>query len=166
MGRYYEKARKNLKRAEEYYEKSNACNKQYYKVLYKIAKKKERENKWEEAEEVTRRLNSLIVNEHFLQEIMPKQQIYAYKSGMLLGDILFEEKREEEAIQSYEWAMKIAKTDSSFFEAFEEEQVFCFREVLRAGMSIPVTCHRIMECAAVCGDKEKYREYSEILEEL
>ncbi len=157
LGEFYELARSNRKKAGECYYTACRYDKQAYGALYKIALYKTTDERVAQCNE----LIHILLNGYGMDEIMPKQQIYGYKSLVLLGDTYFELGEYLMAVQSYENAKRILETKSNFYKIFENnedctEEVMkdCFAKVVEACMPIQPLLYKIVRCASKYGDKE------------
>ena len=91
-----------------------------------------------------------------MNEAMPGQQLYAYKSLVLLGDIYHAEERHERALE-------LAKTRSLFYEVWDDAHI-SFGSIQKMCMPIHPIYYKIINCAAICNDVNQRAKYYEILQ--
>lgn len=163
FGRYFEKFRKNIERAYLYYEEALKCDPCSYRARYKIAKHRERLGEFNETILMANDIIWLLLNGYSMQELMPKQQIYVYKSFVLLGDTYKQQERYGAATQCYENAKKISCTISRFYLLFSEE---AFKKIAELCMPIQPIYYKMIGCAFQYGDMETVKKCYDALEVL
>lgn len=148
-GRYYEKYEKDMVRAKEQYDLSYQSNPFYYRVLYKEARILMQQQKREDAVYFAERLHQLVLNGYNYKEIMPKQQIYAYKCLMTEGELMMEMQKYDLAEGYYEKAKELAGTESVFFNFFPAEKKENFQQILKQGMPVKLVETQLQRCRSV-----------------
>lgn len=133
LGRYYEKSMGDIPAAENYYKKANSINPAYYRALYKMVCRVDRENQAELAASYAVPLLQILVNGYELNELMPKQQIYAFKSMCLYGKILFDMEKYDVAEKYFRRALEISEAQSHFYDFFPGDREV-FLTVQKQGM--------------------------------
>ena len=121
LGKYYEKKRKNIEKAEIYYRLAVQYNPTEFRSLYKIGKIEEQKRHYNAAAKAANDIIKNVLNGYELFQLMPKQQIYIYKSYVLLGDIFSRRGFYTHAIVGYKRALKVSNITSLFFQVCERD---------------------------------------------
>lgn len=133
LGRYYEKAMEDISTAEKYYNKANSANPSYYRALYKMVCRADREGHPETAAAYAVPLLQILINDYDLQNLMPKQQVYSFKSMSLYGKLMFALEKYDVAERYFNRALEISNAVSRFYDYFPGNQEV-FKNVQRQGM--------------------------------
>ncbi|MCI8949000.1 MAG: hypothetical protein HFG49_03025 [Lachnospiraceae bacterium] len=123
LGKYYEKKRKNIEKAEIYYRMAVEYHPTEFRSLYKIGKIEEQKRHYNAAAKAANDIIKNVLNGYELSKLMPKEQIYIYKSYVLLGDIFSSRGFYTHAIVGYRRALKVSDSTSSLFQIFEGQNV-------------------------------------------
>lgn len=130
-------------------------NDEYHPVMLKIAEMSNPQKGIKLCNEVIR----ILMNGYFMEQVMPKQQIYAYEAFKMLGDIFKRYDDYDTATQCYQNAKKLAETRSEFFGFFDENGTQGFYEIVLRSMPTEPILYRLIECALHEGDREQVEKY-------
>lgn len=164
MGKYLEKKWRRNSSAYEMYLKAYHFNPYMMRALYKLAEIKYKNGKYEKAAEDANEVIRILLNKYPMKDAMPGQQLYAYKSMILLGNIYETQGRCELAIRCYKQTIDLAKTKSRFYEIWDKKGV-SFESVQKMCMPVQPIYYRMINCAAMCNDLEKSADYYRMLRE-
>lgn len=160
LGKYYEKKRKNIEKAETYYQKAVDCNSKEFRSLYKIGKIEEKKKNYIKAMEAANNIIKNVLNGYEIQNLMPKQQIYIYKSYVLLGDIFSNQGFYSHATLAYKRALKIPDNISFFFNTFDEcnEDSKNLKDIIKSCMNKQAVYRKMINVAAKISNMELINE--------
>ena len=94
-----------------------------------------------------------------MESMMPKQQIYAYKCFVLLGDIYNDIEYYDLSTTCYELSIAIANTKSHFHTLDISGKDKCFKELISLCMPQQPVFLKLINCAAKYNDEQKIQEY-------
>lgn len=161
LGKYYEKKRKNNKKAEARYRLSYQFDPLAFRSQYKIAKISEQKKNYYEANKVANDIIDQVLNGYEMSQLMPKQQIYIYKSFVLLGDLFAQNGIYDTAILGYRRALEMSGIVSNFFrqlageEEEEEKKIkIQFANIIKACMPEHPVLTKIISCASKIDNRE------------
>ena len=107
-----------------------------------------------------------VLNGYKREELMPKEQLYIYKTYMMLG-LAFNKLGELNlAILSYRNAVETAETSLEYNKELKYLDYGCFVELEKVSMSRRYAYLRMIECYSEYGDQEGVRECQNKLSEL
>lgn len=163
MGKCLEKKKRSKSTAYDAYSKAYIANPYMMRALYKLAEIEYGKGEYEKAVKHSNEIIHVLLNGYPMNEAMPGQQLYAYKSLVLLGDIYQAEERHELAIRCYERALELAKTRSLFYEVWDDAHI-SFGSIQKMCMPIQPIYYKIINCASICNDVNQRAKYYEILQ--
>ncbi len=102
--------------SKKYYNVADDLDKSAYRLLYKKLTYAHQEHKWDAMIDYANEIIALLMNGHEINQIMPKQQKYAYNSCIMLGDAYFEKEIFDLANRAYNLAININNNSSIFFD--------------------------------------------------
>lgn len=102
IGRYYEKVKKDIKRAKELYTISLSLNNFEYRAIYKLAMIEKKKGKYEWALERFKMICNILGEKERNNYLQPREYEYLFKAyfemGSIYGDYLLDTKRYEDSI--------------------------------------------------------------------
>lgn len=167
LGRFFEKDRADIFLADRYYRRAyDTAGVPFFRVLYKVAKEREREKKWDDVVALANDLIRLLLNGYDMDMVMPKHQLYIYKSYMILGNAFFKMEKYDLAILAYNMALKIAETELLFDEGKRKTKYKCFMQMGALSMPKKQICLKLIECYSKFGDIQAIERCQEMLQEV
>lgn len=164
MGKCLEKKRRGDSLAYEAYLKAYRCNPYMMRALYKLAEIEYERGTYEKAIKDANEIIRILLNGYSMNEAMPGQQLYAYKSMVLLGNVYEAKGRHELAIRCYRQAIRLAKTKSRFYDVWDGDGIL-FESVQKLCMPVQPIYYRMINCAAMCNNLNQSAEYYRMLRE-
>lgn len=153
LGKYYCEYRKDNIRSEKCFNIAYNFDKYNFKFVYELA--------MQETTSVPQAINifntmlEVYLNGPSMQEVMPQQQIYLYKSFKAMGDIYFKNEVFDLAIRCYQQALQLIETESKFFKIFPENEQRIFKEVPRLHMPLLPIYEALCKCYGAYADKDE-----------
>lgn len=162
LGRYYEKKRKDLDKAEICYTESYNRNKKWFRILFKIALFKKRHHNEIETIDLCNQIIAAILNGYKMNELTPKKQIYSFKCFRLLGDAFSDIGRYDLAEISYQRAIQLSEAGNNYYHDLltKEKGYKCFNEVLSACMPRQPVYRQLVHCAMGMADSDSAENYN------
>ena len=168
FGSNYEKQKKNMKEANKWYELAYDANPFSYRALYKVAKKHMKNGNSDLAVDGFHQIIHILLNGYSSSQLMPKQQLYIYKSYVMLGDIFYEEEKYNLASRAYERAIYISNTMSRFYDQVRLKCIDMrdvYKKVLKACMPTQPIYFKLIKCASNYNDMDRVERYYTELKE-
>lgn len=162
FGNDYEKQKKNIKEADKWYELAYERNPFSYGALYKVAKKHMANGNNKQAIDEFNQIIHILLNGYEASQLMPKQQLYIYKSYVMLGDIFFDEEKYNLASRAYERAIYISDTVSRFYgqiRLHHADMRDIYKKVLKACMPTQQIYFKLIKCASNYNDIDRAERY-------
>lgn len=166
LGRYFEKKRTDIEKAETFYMESYKYDGKWYRILFKIALFKKRHHQEFDTIDLCNQIIVTVLNGYQMKELPPKEQIYIYKCFRLLGDTFSQIRRYDLAEKSYNNAILISEAGCNFYDDLHtiENKYECFNEVLSACMPKQPIYRRLVHCAmGMSDDAEAEKYYSQMI---
>ena len=116
IGNFYEKQSHAKDISKKYYNAAYDLDNSAYRLLYKKLTYAHQEHKWDAMIDYANQIIALLMNGHEINQIMPKQQEYAYNSSIMLGDAYFQKEIFDLANRAYTLAININNNSSIFFD--------------------------------------------------
>ena len=164
LGKYYEKKLKDYKKAEDYYRQAYECNPRAYRALFKIAKAEEQRANYENAVTYANEIIRIVLNGFTMDQLMPRRQIYIYKTFVLLGDTFIHLQHYISAVEAYRRALEVSGTRSCFYQTETETFHKKMRSIIKACMPKQPVYLKLISVASKLGNTELIEKYySELL---
>lgn len=163
FGNDYEKQKKDIREADKWYELAYERNPFSYRALYKVAKKHMENGDNKQAVDEFNQIIHILLNGYRASQLMPKQQLYIYKSYVMLGDIFFDEEKYNLASKAYERAIYISDTISRFYGQVGSDMRDIYTKVLKACMPTQPIHFKLIKCASNFNDIDRTEKYYEEL---
>lgn len=162
LGRYFEKKRKDLEKAEICYTESYNRDTMWFRVLFKMALFKKRHQREIETIDLCNQIIAAILNGYDMEELTPKKQIYSFKCFRLMGEVFSELGRYDLAERSYLRAIQLSETDNNYYNDLlsAASGYKCFNEVLYACMPKQPVYRQLIHCAMGMADVGKAENYN------
>lgn len=161
LGKYYEKKQKDYQKAEECYREACKCNPMAYRAMFKLSKIEERKENYEEAVNYANDIIQIVLNGFNIKELMPRRQIYIYKSFVLLGDIYTKMEHYFAAVEGYEKALEVSNCRSQYYEGHNSE--IDVPNVIKACMPKQPVYGKVIQGVSRLGDMKKLDKYLNLM---
>lgn len=167
LGRFCEKIRKDINLANFLYNKAYSEDRfPFSRALYKIIKRQEREEDWNGVADYSNKMIELVLNGYDWKMLMPREQLYMYKTYMLLGLAFYKLERYNLAILSYENAVKMAEISLNYNEDVIRMGYGSFLKMAEISISKRRAYLKIIECYSKYGNNKAIEEWQKRLDEL
>lgn len=167
LGRFCEKIRKNIELSDAIYEKAYSETRvPFFRALYKKIKEQERKEDWNSVIDLCNKMIRLILNGYKREELMPKEQLYIYKTYMMLGLAFYKLGKFNLSIMSYKNAVEMAETSLNYNKELECMGYGSFIEMAEVSRPRRYAYLRMIECYSRYGDNEAIEECQKKLTEL
>lgn len=167
IGRFCEKIRKNIELSDSVYEKAySEAHFPFYRALYKKIKAKERKEDWNSVIDFSNKMITLVLNGYDWEMLMPKEQLYMYKTYMMLGLAFYKLGKFNLAILAYSNAVKMADTSLNYSKKLKAMGFESFIEMSEVSMSKRFAYLKMIECYSKYGNIEAIEECQKKLYEL
>lgn len=166
IGKCLEKKQIRNRSAYEAYSNAYESNPYMMRALYKLTEIEHERGEYEKAVKHSNQIIHVLLNGYPMEDAMPGQQLYAYKSMVLLGDIYQSKGRHELAIRCYNQAIELAKTKSRFYEVWDgNNNSIYFESVQKMCMPVQPIYYKMINCATMGNDLHQSAEYYRMLRE-
>lgn len=162
LGAYYERKYHNAAVAEKAYHLAYYNNKTMMRALYKLAQIKFYRGDYNETIDNTNDIIRFLLNGYRREQAMPGQQLYAYKSFVLMGDAYYAKNHYDLSEKCYQQAVKIANTVSEFYEEYDDDE-HIFRKIQQMCMPTQPLYYKIINCASEYKGIDQASQYYEKL---
>lgn len=162
LGDYYEKKYQNMELAEEAYRLAFNYNENMMRAYYKMAVNALKEGDYYTTITKTNDIICFLLNGYDLEEAMPGQQLYAYKSFVLMGDAYYGKGDCDLAEKSYIRALQVAGTTSKFYKEDDQSNKL-FGIIQKMCMPVQPVYFKLINCVSKSRNIEKAAHYYEEL---
>ncbi len=167
LGRFCEKIRKNVELSDAIYTKAYSETRvPFFRVLYKKIKERERKEDWNSVINLCNEMIRLILNGYKREELMPKEQLYIYKTYMMLGLAFYKLGKFNLSIMSYKNAVEMAETSLDYNKELKRLGYGSFVELEEISMPRRYAYLKMIECYFEDGDRRGIEECQNRLSEL
>lgn len=167
LGRFCEKIRKNIELSDTIYEKAYSETRvPFFRALYKKIKEQERKENWNNMIDLCNEMIKVVLNGYKREELMPKEQLYIYKTYMMLGLAFYKLGEFDLAILSYRNAIEMAEVSLNYNKELGCMGYESFVEMAEVSMPRRYAYLKLIECYSKYGDSEAIEECQRKLTEL
>lgn len=167
LGRFCEKIRNNVEVADTIYTKAYSETRvPFFRALYKKIKERERKEDWNSMVHLCNKMIKLVLNGYKREELMPKEQLYMYKTYMMLGLAFYKLGGYNLSIMSYRNAVEMAEISLNYNKQLECLGYESFVEMAEVSMPRRYAYLKMIECYSKYGNSEAIEECQRKLIEL
>lgn len=167
LGRFCEKIRKNIELSDAIYERAYSETRvPFFRALYKKIKERERKEDWNSVIDLCNKMIKLVLNGYMREELMPKEQLYVYKTYMMLGLAFYKRGGYNFSIMAYRNAVETAEASLDYNKELKRLGYGSFVELEEISMPRRYAYLKMIECYFEDGDRRGIEECQNRLSEL
>lgn len=160
LGAYYQRKYKNVEVALEAYRLAYRYDKSIMRALYKLALNDFNNRDYDSTINKTNVIVRFLLNGNPLEHAMPGQQLYAYKSFVLMGDAYYELGDFDSAEESYKRALRLADIESIFYKTYTLSDNK-FKKMQKMCMPVQPLYFKLIDCASENRKMDQAEHYYE-----
>lgn len=159
LGAYYERKYQNAEVALEAYGLAYNNDKNLMRALYKLAQNDFDNGDYEKTIRNANKIIRFLLNGNPMRDAMPGQQLYAYKSFVLMGDAYYEMGDYDLSEKCYQRALEISDKVSKFYDEYDPEGIF--RSIQKMCMPTQQLYFKLINCASEYRNMDQAARYYE-----
>lgn len=159
LGAYYERKYQNVEVALEAYRLAYDNDENMMRALYKLAQNDFKNGDYEKTVNKANAIIRFLLNGNPMKDAMPGQQLYAYKSFVLMGDAYSELGDYDLSEKCYQRALEISDKVSKFYDEYDSRGIF--RSIQKMCMPIQPLYFKLINCASEYKNMDQAARYYE-----